>query len=238
MATSKQIDTPPATIDWIQGYGFQFWINREKGFRADGAFGQLCVILEDRNVAYTILGEVHNMQTEMDICYKMLDELFCENDIGKNDFEKYLADYFTIDSEDHPSFSSLYSMDKDYEWISVGVSDDKLSLVLKNDMGEQHIQSIEGEYTENEYTVAHLIPDFYQSPQRSMYKNIRSRTTHYFKNNVLYVVHRYCEYPHTVTWRFEFNGETLQVNISSYTSQFIEEHCHLNGVKRIDNIEK
>jgi CubicO group peptidase (beta-lactamase class C family) len=50
-ATSRQIDTSQFDdpIDWKQGYGFQFWRNRNNSFRADGAFGQLAIVLPDHD---------------------------------------------------------------------------------------------------------------------------------------------------------------------------------------------
>ena len=39
---------PAAASDWTQGYGFQFWRGRHGSFRADGAFGQLCVVLPEQ----------------------------------------------------------------------------------------------------------------------------------------------------------------------------------------------
>lgn len=45
-ATAKQIESAPNRHqDWAQGYGYQFWRSRDGGFRADGAFGQLCLVL-------------------------------------------------------------------------------------------------------------------------------------------------------------------------------------------------
>ena len=33
-----------------QGYGYQFWLNRDYGYRADGAFGQNCIIIPEHNL--------------------------------------------------------------------------------------------------------------------------------------------------------------------------------------------
>lgn len=47
-ATSAQIATGPElnpNPDWAQGYGFQFWRGRHDSFRADGAFGQFCIVV-------------------------------------------------------------------------------------------------------------------------------------------------------------------------------------------------
>ncbi|MEZ4596976.1 MAG: hypothetical protein R3C32_09155 [Chloroflexota bacterium] len=36
---------PTLPSDWTQGYGFRFWRSRHGGYRGDGAFGQLCLVI-------------------------------------------------------------------------------------------------------------------------------------------------------------------------------------------------
>lgn len=40
--------------DWDLGYGFQFWMNVGGGYRADGAFGQFCLVLPEHEVVIAI----------------------------------------------------------------------------------------------------------------------------------------------------------------------------------------
>ena len=47
--------------DWDQGYGFQFWRNREGGFRADGAFGQLSIVLPEQDMVVALTSAVPDM---------------------------------------------------------------------------------------------------------------------------------------------------------------------------------
>jgi CubicO group peptidase (beta-lactamase class C family) len=64
-ATSVQIDARPSfnlNPDWRQGYGYQFWRGRHDSFRADGAFGQFCIVVPgaDLVVAMTAgIGPMH-----------------------------------------------------------------------------------------------------------------------------------------------------------------------------------
>lgn len=55
-ASRPQVDSarPDEGPDWVCGYGFQLWMSRH-GYRGDGAFGQLCLVLpaEDAVVAMT-----------------------------------------------------------------------------------------------------------------------------------------------------------------------------------------
>ncbi|MBR5263270.1 MAG: hypothetical protein IKV50_01100, partial [Clostridia bacterium] len=60
------------TPDWVAGYGYQFWVNAESGFRGDGAFGQLCVILPEEDTVFALQAEAGNMQIEIDRIYAML----------------------------------------------------------------------------------------------------------------------------------------------------------------------
>ncbi len=62
-ATAKQVPNgPDANSDWAQGYGYQFWRCTPPGaYRADGAFGQFCVILPEQDaVLVTTAGVADN----------------------------------------------------------------------------------------------------------------------------------------------------------------------------------
>lgn len=54
------------TVDWQQGYGFQFWRATHNAYRADGAFGQFCIVLPELDAVVAIHSEVANMQTVSD----------------------------------------------------------------------------------------------------------------------------------------------------------------------------
>ena len=64
-ATSVQIPTGPSlnpNPDWLQGYGYQFWRGRHDSFRADGAFGQFCIVVPDADLVVAMtagIGPMH-----------------------------------------------------------------------------------------------------------------------------------------------------------------------------------
>lgn len=74
-ATSYQMDNddsgdPPGrpreeVSDWDLGYGFQFWMCRE-GYRGDGAYGQFCLVLPDRDAVLVLTAEHEAMQDMLD----------------------------------------------------------------------------------------------------------------------------------------------------------------------------
>ena len=76
-ATSKQVpndleSTRNIGIDWKQGYGFQFWRCTHNAFRGDGAGGQLCVVIPDKDVVIAITADTGNMQGELNAIWDNL----------------------------------------------------------------------------------------------------------------------------------------------------------------------
>lgn len=63
------------TPDWCAGYGYQFWMNRDGGYRGDGAFGQLCVILPKSRRVVAVTAECSNMCDELDAIWALLARL-------------------------------------------------------------------------------------------------------------------------------------------------------------------
>jgi CubicO group peptidase (beta-lactamase class C family) len=60
------------TSDWHQGYAYQFWRCRHNAFRGDGAFGQFCVVLPDKDAVFAITSETANMQALLDVVWDHL----------------------------------------------------------------------------------------------------------------------------------------------------------------------
>ncbi len=60
------------TSDWDQGYGYQFWRCRHGAYRGDGAFGQYCIVLPDRQVVVAITAGVKDMQKVLNLVWEHL----------------------------------------------------------------------------------------------------------------------------------------------------------------------
>ncbi|GAB3280912.1 serine hydrolase domain-containing protein [Kineosporia babensis] len=57
--------------DWTLGYGFQFWRSRH-GYRADGAFGQLIMVLPKQDAVVTITSQSPEQQALVDLVWEHL----------------------------------------------------------------------------------------------------------------------------------------------------------------------
>lgn len=60
-ATSAQIPTGfSAPGGWSQGYGYQIWKNNQNSFRADGSFGQFCMVFPEEDMIIVTTSEDSN----------------------------------------------------------------------------------------------------------------------------------------------------------------------------------
>ncbi|MET4703967.1 serine hydrolase domain-containing protein [Frigoribacterium sp. UYMn621] len=73
-ATSLQVVTAAADhdLDGRQGYGFQFWRNRLAGYRADGAFGQFCLVLPEQDSVVVLTSALPVAQLALDLVWEHL----------------------------------------------------------------------------------------------------------------------------------------------------------------------
>ena len=58
--------------DWKQGYGFQFWRCTHNAYRGDGAAGQFCIVIPDKDVVIAITAQTGNMQGELNVIWNKL----------------------------------------------------------------------------------------------------------------------------------------------------------------------
>ena len=72
-ASRSQIDNRPnEKPDWEQGYGYQFWRCRHNAYRADGAFGQFCIVMPDQDAVLALTSAAPNTQAVLDLAWEHL----------------------------------------------------------------------------------------------------------------------------------------------------------------------
>lgn len=72
-ATSFQVSNGDAPeSDWEQGYGYQFWRCRHNFYRGDGAFGQYCVVMPEKDAVLAITGGTADMQVPLNLVWDIL----------------------------------------------------------------------------------------------------------------------------------------------------------------------
>ena len=90
-ATTSHIDNSPlkptrpnTENDWAQGYGYQFWRCTHAAVRGDGAFGQFCIMMPDRNAVVAITSESFDLQGSMNLVWDNLLPAFRDKPQIKN----------------------------------------------------------------------------------------------------------------------------------------------------------
>ncbi|HEY8511118.1 MAG TPA: serine hydrolase [Cyclobacteriaceae bacterium] len=68
-ATRKQVNSQDNDSDWGQGYGYQFWRCKPGCYRGDGAFGQYCIVVPDKNAVIAITSETKDMAASMQLVW-------------------------------------------------------------------------------------------------------------------------------------------------------------------------
>ncbi|GAB2604374.1 hypothetical protein Aab01nite_78030 [Paractinoplanes abujensis] len=76
LATRRHIDTLPLdesahNSDWLHGYGYQFWMSRH-GFRGDGAYGQLCLVVPEHELVVAATAAMTEAQVMFDALWDCL----------------------------------------------------------------------------------------------------------------------------------------------------------------------
>lgn len=68
-ATKKQVNSQDNTSDWGQGYGYQFWRCKPGFYRGDGAYGQYCIVIPEKNAVVAITSETKDMGASMQLVW-------------------------------------------------------------------------------------------------------------------------------------------------------------------------
>jgi CubicO group peptidase (beta-lactamase class C family) len=71
-------------VDWTQGYGFQFWRCTHNAFRGDGAAGQLCVVIPEKDAVVAITADANAFQEEMNAIWDKLYPAFQTQSLPEN----------------------------------------------------------------------------------------------------------------------------------------------------------
>jgi hypothetical protein len=66
--------------DWAQGYCYQFWRCKHGAYRGDGAFGQYCIVMPEKDAVIAITSGLGNMQAVLNCVWEhLLPAMSCES---------------------------------------------------------------------------------------------------------------------------------------------------------------
>ncbi len=203
------------TPDWVAGYGFQFWRNAADGFRGDGAFGQLCVILPSKNMVFAMEAYSDDMQKEMDLLYNLADSLYGESDMSENELNHFIDRYHEPvkyqDAEDK-FFEKLYTCEENVfgiTFIRFTDNEDSVDVNFSDGTAWQTMRFGKGRFCENNITIKKLKPTLEELAGHDEKENVHFAACCTWKDNSLHLHINYLDNPHIDEYFCEFEGDRL-----------------------------
>jgi hypothetical protein len=153
-ATSDNSNTQ-TNPDWTVGYGYQFWRCQHNAYRADGAFGQFCIVMPDQDAVLAMIGGVQNMQVVLDKIWEHLlpamqpEALLVDSQAYNELCDKLVVLSLSLATGGGSSPSAgqwsgkTYKLDGNHlrlESVAIKFGDKGNTLILNNERGEHPIQ--------------------------------------------------------------------------------------------------
>lgn len=195
--------------DWCSGYGFQFWVNAREGFRGDGAFGQLCLILPERNMVVAVQSELNDFQTLMDRVMEFVEHLYDKDDEKTVILHKYSA----VGGAQRTSGleNTVWNFDKNpIGWTTLRLSyhsdDDSMHAIVSDGCDQYDICAGNGEWKENTVIARRLKPKLVSVMPADEKERCRFVASYTAEENYIHMAIRYLNCPHRMFYDFSKDG--------------------------------
>ncbi|KAB7733037.1 serine hydrolase [Rudanella paleaurantiibacter] len=240
---------PPETDDWMQGYGYQLWGCRNGAYRADGAFGQFCIVIPDQNAVVVITAEQADMQAVLDEVWNHLLPAFQRTnqitETTRKAFERAFADLAisppagslssptvnrvnrrTYAIGDNPQGVSLVSLDfGTRDWV----------LDMQDRQGKHQLRGGLFAWREGVTTLSPLPLKLLPTPVPGEVRHPVAVSGAWRDPNTFQITCRYVETAHYDTLTFRFEGDTVQITPRSSLTELTgrpDKRAVLEGISR------
>ncbi|MCM8535869.1 MAG: beta-lactamase family protein [Lentisphaeraceae bacterium] len=224
-ASSKQIEngTNPKS-DWNQGYGFQFWRCQNNSYRADGAFGQYCIVMPDKQTVLAVNGGMKGMQKLLNIVWtklypklgsKPLPLNITANETLKAKLKSLSLKPLSLDGSFAEKENKVYKFadnDKGLRSFSFKkMSDGTNKILLTNEHGTQEVKFSSGKWTLGEMTFEKNIKSVVG--RTNGLQKIASSGGWVNKDHLKVKVFL-VETPYCLTFDFKFDGDKVELVVN------------------------
>jgi CubicO group peptidase (beta-lactamase class C family) len=236
-ATAYQVGNrrDSAEIDWVQGYGYQFWRCRHDAYRGDGAFGQFCIVMPAQDAVLAITAGTANMQHMLDLVWKhllpaMQPASLPEDSAGSAALRERLGTLRLAPESGHAmslqgarvsgrTFVMAPNDDK-IEAFTFHFLDDGCEITIQDDRGVQHISCGHGKWQRGSASFPHtdwwvravIVPShLITEPQRPARTWQVAASGGWLDDRTYVVQVRWTETPYARTLTCHFDGDRLVV---------------------------
>ena len=203
------------TPDWVAGYGYQFWVNHRGGFRGDGAYGQLCIILPEEDTVFALQAEAGNMQIEVERIYALLDAIESEDPSAE---EALLSEaehhYDTLPAEGEIRKACDF-VPNDIELLSakLDTENDLLRVGLETRYGVQTLLAGNGKWVDCAPMLKYCNPSINSlDPHYGWIEELHLRCAYETCGDAVKVICKHPDTPHTQVFSFERDALRISAN--------------------------
>lgn len=202
------------TPDWVAGYGYQFWRNARGGFRGDGAYGQLLLVLPEEDTVFALQAEAGGMQTEVDRIYELLDSVE-GRDISMQKELEHAVETYNAAPKTGNTVCKTYAYAEnpaEIECAHLSTEDGVLTVRLQTKYGMQILRAGDGEWVESAPMLRYCNPSINQlDPHFGHIEVLSLRSRFETDGDTVRVIAKHPDTPHTQT--FVFAPDALSMSV-------------------------
>lgn len=206
--------------DWCAGYGYQFWVNAREGYRGDGAYGQVCMILPERNAVIAIQAETRNMQQEVMCIYTLVESMLCGNDEDSEELSLPQYAPLSSDAKELPFGGKLYFADQNPMGITSfyvqNESDDTIRFVMNTEDRELIIRAGNGHWVyDNRFTAKAMMPGLWPQIYLDTERELWGAASYSIEEGSIKICFRLKNSPHTLLYSLTLDQNSANISIET-----------------------
>ncbi len=194
--------------DWRAGYGFQFWRNEKLGYRGDGAYGQLLVILPEKQMVIAMQAESSDMQAELNAVWALIEAMIGEEqaDLPEGYEPKGTLDGRVLDT----GWRKLTANQRELRSLRLKLDPNGAKLWLADDVHTDCLIAPAGRWQENCLHLSSV------SGGEKKQVALRMSAAVHTEGDTIVLECRRRNTPHAENWRISFDSEgKLHVELAS-----------------------
>ncbi|MBR5453874.1 MAG: serine hydrolase [Clostridia bacterium] len=206
--------TGNGTEDWSSGYGYQLWMNSRDGYRGDGAFGQLGMVLPQHNAIIAVQAVVGDMQTEVDGVMELL-ESFDMPEVEEADDYSFPP---MAKVEGLPNVDMIYKLEENPQGFGVvhlTVNEDGVKLAFSDfDYNVATVNCGNGQWLKSSFIAKNMTSFITELMPTDIPEPLRAAGCVKSNDDKLVLCLRYLSNPHIEDYNISYNDDEIEIYVS------------------------
>ena len=214
--------------DWTSGYGYQFWINHDEGFRGDGAMGQLCLVLPESETVVAVQGMIADMQYEMDAVTNLVKHLFDKDEVVIEDL--HIPNYapYSAENKDFSGNGTWYVADPNPMGITrfcLRLVNDKLEFAFSDGKYIHTVLAGNGEWYPCAFFGKGMKPKLHDFIRLEEVERVRGYASYEIKDGKPMIFIRMNNAPHHLFYVFDLSEKSAKIKIDTHRDWLLRGEC-------------